>query len=231
MEVIYTSGIQPDLILGGVRMCEPVIFLTDLLMFLVCFTAWNKLTKRPAFDRPEQLFRLFFVFMACSAIISGFFGHLLLHYVPFTYKLPGWVFSLFATAALAQASVERSRQVIKPSTYLFLTVINVIALSAAVWAVCDTLWFPAVEIYSAFGLLCLMGALELSLLQKSKDQSSKMLLLGLPFALLAVLAHVLRISPGIWFSFFDIGHVLLCATFYCFYLGASKHISPAMTSE
>jgi len=225
MEVIYTTRIQPEIDFGGIRFCDPVIFLTDLLMCFVCFWALNALNKHPALDRTEWLYRSFFICMGCCTFLSAFFGHLLLHYVPISYKIPGWLLSLLATASIAQASVERSRSFFADTTYCVLSGINVLALLVAAWAVYVTKWFPAIEIYSAFGLLALMATIESALLYKFNNPSAKLLLLGLPFALLAVLAHVLHISIGRWFSAFDIGHVLLCGTFYCFFLGAEKRFT------
>lgn len=229
MEIIYTTRLQPDIVLfGNIRLCEPVIFLTDLLMALVCCLSFIHLRKIPHRDRVGILHQLFFLSMSGSALLGGLFGHLLQHYFSEKYRMAGWIFALLSTALLVQSSIERIGPGKPRASYRFWTGLNVFFLMAAIFFLWQTRWFPIVEMHTAFGLLTIVGVVETYLVYKHADKTARYLLAGLPFAMAAALAHLLRFSPGgVWFNFFDVGHVLLCGTFYCFFLGA-KHYGQSL---
>jgi hypothetical protein len=225
MEIIYTSRLQPDiLLLGHLRLSEPVIFLTDLLMGFVCCRSFLYLKRKAQPDRATLLYQWFFFSMCASAVVGGIFGHLLQDYVSYHYRLAGWIFALCATALLAQASLERGRCQMAPNIYRLLTGLNVLLLIISAATLSHTHWFPIVEMHTAFGLITIVGITEARSLVRGSNKTALYLLAGLPFAIAAVAAHIVRFSPGgIWFNFFDVGHILLCGTFYCFFLGAKHH--------
>ncbi len=220
MEVLLTNNYQPDLIFGGLRLGEPVIALTSLIMALVCLVAWFRLQKL-AIVHPELVyFRLFFLLMGISAFLGSVVGHLFLYLLPFAFKVPGWMLGMVALAALAQASIYRNARIGNGVYTQKLSWLNSLSLLAASFWLIGAIWFPIVEFHAAFGLFSLILPLEWSLFQKTGNETSRYMLWGIGLLVSAVLFHIGKISLGVWFSFFDFAHLIMCSAFWCFLLGA-----------
>lgn len=224
MEVLPTANFQPDIVVAGIRLGEPVIALTGLLVAVVCFYAWFRLGKTPVTDDTTRLFRIFFLLMGISTVIGAVVGHVFLYCLPFVYKTPGWGLGMVAVSALEQAAIVRARPYLKPFWGKALTWANIVELTLALWFVSSTLWFPAVEMHSAFGLLCVVAPLELWYYRKTGSKESRYLWAGILFLVAGVLFHVLKLSLGVWFCYFDIAHLLMCPAFWCFMLWAEAQL-------
>jgi hypothetical protein len=215
MEVILTSNFQPDILWLGQRIGEPVVCLTSILISLSCLYAWWKLRGCGVPGcRVTRMNRSFFVFMGLSTLIGGVVGHALIHSLHFSWKSPGWVTGMVGIGLLGQASILRAREHLSAQTIRWLTAINAAAFLLCLGLVAATLWFPIVEIHTAFGLLLMVGGVEGYLHYKNPRSCSRYLLLSIPFAVLAAVAHVAKFSLCRWFTYFDIGHVLVCASIF-----------------
>ncbi|MDO8366282.1 MAG: hypothetical protein Q7T20_05750 [Saprospiraceae bacterium] len=223
MEVLPTANFQPDLVVYGLRFGEPVIALTSILVSVVCFIAWYRLGKVAKTNDALRLSRIFFLLMGISTLIGAVVGHLFLYRLPFVFKAPGWVLGMVAVSALEQASIVRAKPLLGRGWGGALGWINMVQLTLALWFVTATLWFPGVEIHSAFGFLCIIVPLEVLLLLKTKQRGSRYILQGILLLLFAVSFHIAKISLGVWFSYFDFAHLLMCASFWCFMRGAESH--------
>ncbi|MDX1911982.1 MAG: hypothetical protein SFV22_10875 [Saprospiraceae bacterium] len=220
MEIIPTQNFQPDIQIGGLRIGEPVIVLTGLLLSGFCFYAWGQLRKKQAGDEARTFARLFFLLMGVSTVVGAFVGHFFLYCLPFEAKLPGWILSMVAVSALEQFSLLRARFVIGEFWYKNLTRLNVLEFALAICFVVMTLWFPAVEIHSAFGLLLIVAPLEALLYIKHGNTGSRRILIGIGWLVVAVLVHILKISLNAWFCYFDIAHILMCIAIWQMMRGA-----------
>jgi len=230
MEVIPTSNFQPDILLGGIRFGEPVIALTGLIVSAVCFYAWARLGKLAASNDVLRLCRIFFLLMGFSTLIGAVVGHLFLYCLPFVFKSPGWVLGMISMSAFEQAIIVRAKPIIGDGWVRVLTWVNIIALTLGLWFVTSTLWFPGVEIHAAFGVIGIIAPLETILLLKFRNKGSQYLLLGLLFLVLAVLVHILKLSLSVWFTFFDIGHLLMSIGFWLFMFSTEYHHRHADTA-
>ncbi|MFN0035970.1 MAG: DUF6962 family protein [Saprospiraceae bacterium] len=220
MEVLPTANFQPDIVVAGLRIGEPVIALTGILAASVCFYAWRRLGKVPERDDALRLSRIFFLLMGLSTLIGAIVGHCFLYFLPFAFKAPGWLLGMIAVSALEQASIVRAKPLLGAGWRRALTWLNISELTVAMWFVTATLWFPGVEIHSAFGFLCIVAPLEAWLFFKRRHPGSRYILQGVLLLLGAVLVHILKFSLGVWFCYFDIAHLLMCGAFYFFLLGA-----------
>lgn len=220
MEILYTDNYQPDLVVLRLRLGEPMITLTGLLVAGCCFYAWHRLGKQPVRSDEQRFFRLFFGLMGLSTLVGALVGHLFLYALPFEAKLPGWILGMVAVTALVQASIVRAEPMLPKGWGRTLALLGTLEFLLAVWVVISTLWFPAVEIHSAFGLLCLVAPLEIWRFVTQKDAGSRYILQGILFLALAALAHIFRFSLGIWFNFFDVAHLAMCGAIWMFMLGA-----------
>ena len=62
--------------------------------------------------------------------------------------------------------------------------------------------------------------LEILLWIKTRSSGSREILWGILLLIAAVMAHILKISFGVWFSYFDIAHLFMCAAMLQIMLGA-----------
>lgn len=223
MEVLPTANFQPDLLVAGLRLGEPMIAFTGLLVSWVCFYAWFRLGKLPQNNDALRLSRIFFLLMGLSTLVGAFVGHLFLYRLPFVFKTPGWVLGMISVSALEQASIVRAKPFVGTKIAKWLTWLNIAELTLALWFVTATLWFPGVEIHSAFGLLCIVMALEMYLFFRQNHPGSRYILLGIVWLVAAVLVHILKTSLSVWFCYFDIAHLLMCGAFWFFMRGAETH--------
>lgn len=227
MEVLLTDNFQPDLILGGLRLGEPVTAFTSLLMAFMCLYAWKRLGKFSSVITRPDYFRFFFLLMAISAFLGAVVGHLFIYMLPFAFKIPGWILGMLALAALVQASIWRTIGVLNGQWIYKISVLNKMTLLfGAVWLV-GSLWFPVVEFHAAIGLLGMVLPMEYLMYRKDANVSSRYMLMGIGLLVFAVLFHIAQISISVWFSFFDIAHLIMCGAFWCFLLGAESDIASA----
>lgn len=225
MEVIPTEHFQPDISLLGLRIGEPVITLTALIISIVCGYCWWRLGRIQPVSDALRLSRLFFVFMGVSTLIGGMVGHAFLYALPFGFKIPGWVLGMVAASALAQASIIRSGDLLSRQAGRIFTGINIGGFAVLLVLLLSTLWFPIVEIHSAFSLLLIVASLEGYRWIKIRDAASRYILQGILFAVVAVLVHIMKWSVSEWFTFFDIGHLFLCGTMWMIMRGAEQSAS------
>lgn len=227
MEVLSTSNFQPDIVLWGLRIGEPMIALTSILVAVVSFYAWFRLQRSTSPSDATRLARIFFFLTGCSTLIGGLVGHAFLYWMPFAFKLPGWVLGMVAVSALEQASIVRAKPLIGTRLSKFFIWLNIIELTAVLWFVSSTLWFPAVEAHSAFGLLIVVAPLEAWLFFKTRDAGSRYILLAILLLVGAAAVHITKLSLGVWFGFFDIAHLLMCGAIWLFMRGAEVSQRPA----
>ncbi len=227
MEILPTHNFQPDVIIWGLRLGEPVIAFTGLLVACVCFYAWYQLGKATEKTDALKLSRIFFLLTGFSTLIGAIVGHAFLYALPFAYKLPGWMLGMIAVSALEQASIVKARALLGGRLSKGLFYLNIMELTLALWFVSSTRWFPIVEIHSAFGFLLIIMPLEILLWAKTRSKASLEMLWGILWLVAAVLAHISKISFGVWCSYFDIAHLFMCVAMWKFMLAASKLSLPA----
>lgn len=217
--------IQPDLLIGGTRITEPTVALTAVLIALVCAWAWWQLRRlRPHPTLYVHLMQQFFLFMGLSSLCGGLIGHAFLHAVPFFWKLPGWLLGMVATALLAQAAIADVRPALRGAWPKALTVLNQAGFVVAAGMVCWKMFFPFVEAHAAFCLLGLVLPLQVLGLRRcsGNPERKRLTLWGIGMAALAVMPHVMKFSVSTWFTYFDLGHVLMCVSIWFFWKAAAS---------
>lgn len=222
MEVLITANYQPDVYFWGVRVGEPMVALTSLLVASFCIFAWVRLGKIPRPDRVNRLFRVFFLLMGLSSFTGGMIGHAFLHHFPFVFKTPAWVLGMLAVSALEQVSILRASAFLGARRTQALSWLNALQLTLALSFVFATLWFPAVEIHSAVGFLLVVAPLEGILFFKTRSAVSRFVLTGILMLVGAVVIHIWKVSAGVWFCYFDIAHLFMCGAIWMFMQGAER---------
>jgi hypothetical protein len=206
--------IQPSIEIGGIKISEPVIALTDILVVIIGLYAWRRLRHISSDIEGKAYFRYFLFLTAISALLGAIFGHAFVHIFDFGGKIPSWVFSMIGVGCLAQGSLLHTKTLYSEGTLHRLIGSIWLVFGVLVVVAIIELKFLYAEIYMAYTYLLLLGNSEFRFLKKNKDRSSYLLLLSLFFVIAAALAHALKLSLGVWFTYFDLGHVLVCGSLW-----------------
>jgi hypothetical protein len=209
---ITPTIIQPSIECCGLTISEPMIALTDLLVFAVSIYAWQRLKKSKNSIESKPFFMYFILFTGLSALLGAIFGHAFMPMFGFGGKLPSWILSMIGVGCLAQGSLLHCKRLYDEATLRGLIGSVWIMFGVFVVAALVALKFLYAEFYMAYTYLLILGISEFRMLRKYKNRSSHLLLLSLGFVIAAAIAHASKFSLGIWFTYFDIGHVLVCGS-------------------
>jgi hypothetical protein len=217
--------VQPDIYFGDLRIAEPVITLTGLVIGAVAWYAWMRL-GRISNPLPEQrMVRIFFGYMSASAVVGAFIGHAFLYHFPFYFKLPGWVLSMVAASALERSAIFRIDGWVGEKTNRLLLSLNIFKWFVFVGIVGVTVYYPVVQIHMAICMLLGLGVAEFLLWKRDKDDASRLMLLSIVPALVAALIGVFKLSPSIWFAHQDVSHMFICVSLWLLMLGTESMLA------
>ena len=208
--MIFPLTIQPDIWLGNLRVSEPVIAFTGLMIGAVCFYAIRRIARTTADSKVVRYIRAFLLLMMFSTLTGAFIGHAFLYALDFAWKLPSWMLSLASVAALERAAILHARPMLKPFWGRFFMGWNTVVFVSFAVILFQTLNFHMVEAHAVLSLLLVTGGMELFVWLRKRDRGSLFLLGNIGIAVLAVSFHLLHFSFCRWFTYFDIAHIFLC---------------------
>ena len=208
--------------LFGLRIDEPIVTITDLLVSVVCFISAYKIQRLNKPERTFLYFKIYFFSMGVATMLGGILGHAFLYAFNFYWKLPGWITSMISIMFVERAAIEHTRIWLKPSVIKVLGVINIIEFLVFLTLTITTLNFFFVEFHSGYGLMFVVLSLEGFLYIKTKNDASKFILIGNAFAALAAFFFMTKISPHRWFDYLCVSHVLMAIAAAYFYQGVKR---------
>lgn len=203
----------------GIRIDEPVVTLTDLLVSVLCFIFAYKIHKSGKKERTFLYFKIYFFTMGIATFLGGVIGHAFLYAFSFYWKLPGWIMSMISIMFLERAVIEHTRIYLKTTVVKVLGVINIVEFITFLTLTIATLDFFFVEFHSGYGLMFVVLSLEGFLFLKTKNQAGKYMLAGVGFAALAALFFMTKMSPHRWFDYLCVSHVFMAIAATFFYYG------------
>ena len=208
--------------LFGIKIDEPIVTLTDLLVSVLCFIFAYKIHSN---NKPEKVFtyfKLYFLIMGIATAFGGLIGHAFLYHFNFYWKLPGWITSMLSIMFVERAAIEHTRIQLSKKIVQLLSILNIIEFLTFLTLTIITLNFFFVEFHSGYGLMFVVLSLEGLLYIKTRNKASKFILIGVAFAIVAAIFFMNRISIYQWFNHISASHVLMAVAAWFFYLGASK---------
>ena len=206
----------------GIRIDEPIVTLTDLLVSVLCFIYAYKIHKSRKTEKTFLYFKIYFFTMGIATFLGGIIGHAFLYAFSFYWKLPGWLMSMISIMFVERAAIEHTRIWLKPNIVRILSVINILEFITFFTLTIISLDFFFVEFHSGYGLMFVVLSLEGFLFLKTKNTAGKYLLTGVGFAALAALFFIFKISPHFWFDYLCVSHVLMAIAATFFYLGTTR---------
>lgn len=206
----------------GLRIDEPIVTFTDLLVSVLCFVFAYKLHKKQLREKVITYFTLYFLIMGIATAFGGLIGHAFLYHFNFYWKLPGWITSMFSIMFVERAAIEHTRIKLSKKIVKILGILNIVEFLTFLTLTIVTLNFFYVEFHSGYGLMFVVLSLEGFLYVKTRNKASKFILIGVAFAALAALIFMNKVSLHQWFNYLSVSHVLMATAAWFFYLGASK---------
>lgn len=208
--------------LGDLRIDEPIVTLTDLLVSVLCFIFFYRLHRSGNDTRATSFFKYYFLTMGLATLFGGVFGHAFLYALSIPWKLPGWITSMFSIMLIERAAIEHTQILFKPKLIRTLRVINIMELSTFMILTLYFLDFKFVEFHSGYGLMFVVLSLEGYLFLKTKNPASRSILIGIGLAAVAALFFMNEWIIHPWFNHISMSHTLMAIAAFFFYAGATK---------
>ncbi|MGM0622111.1 MAG: DUF6962 family protein [Bacteroidota bacterium] len=214
--------------LWGIRIDEPVVTVTDLLVSFLCFLYAYKIHKSGKTEKTFLYFKIYFLTMGIATFLGGVIGHAFLYLFEnfrgdlFYWKLPGWIMSMISIMFVERAAIEHTRIYLSKSIVNSFKVVNIIEFLIFLTLTITTLNFFFVEFHSGYGLMFVVLSLESFLFYKTRNKAGKYILTGIGFAAVAALIFMNEISFHQWFNHISASHVLMAIAATFFYLGAIR---------
>lgn len=221
---------QTSIELYGIRIDEPVVAFTDLIVSAVCFYAFYKLNKIKLKNNVHWNLKYYFLSMAIATFIGGVIGHGFLYLLSFAWKLPGWLTSMFSIALLERASILYAKPLIKPKIGRFFATMNLIELSTFIIITFSTLNFFFVEVHSAYGLLFIVTSFNIVVYRKTKSEASKLFLFAVSISAISAVIFMNEWGFSKWFNHYDISHIFMSISAFIFYKGSLKMIDDPLVN-
>lgn len=208
--------------LWGIRIDEPVVTATDLLVSALCFIYAFRIHQSGKPERTFLYFKIYFLVMGIATLLGGLIGHAFLYAFSFYWKLPGWITSMISIMFVERAAIEHTRIWLNSSVVRVLGVINIIEFLTFMTLTITTLDFFFVEFHSGYGLMFVVLSLEGFLFLKTKNKAGRYILTGVAFAAVAAIFFMFRISPHQWFNYIATSHIFMAIAATFFYLGTKR---------
>lgn len=189
--------------------------ISDFLIAIVALWAFFDLLKHSKNEKYHRYYVIHFLLLATSTIFGGLAGHIFLHQIEPSWKLPGWLISMVSVTYLERAIIAQSAQVLPKKWVKYLLGFNILELLFFAYLTITTLHFKYVEYHAAYGLLVVI--LGIGLLQWKKGLFRIHLFLGLFFSLLAALVFQFHFSISVWWNYLGLSHIMLAFSAYFFF--------------
>lgn len=208
--------------IAGIRIDEPIVSLTDLIVAGLCFYFAWKIHKAGKSHKVFRNFKIYFFVMGVATTFGGLIGHAFLYHFSFYWKLPGWITSMISIMFVERAAIEHTRIRLHEKTVQVLSVLNIVEFLTFLTLTIVSLDFFYVEFHSGYGLMFVVLSLELFLYIKTRNRASLNMLIGIGFAAIAALVFMNKLSPHPWFNYLSTSHILMTAAATFFYIGTTK---------
>ncbi len=214
--------IQPSINILGIRIDEPVTTFTDLVVAAVCFYASYKIFSWKEKSNLFFYLKYYFLTMGLATTMGGLLGHGFFYLFSFYWKLPGWLMSMFSVMLIERASIEHVSPLISKNLAKIFKIINLSELCTFVVITYTTLNFFFVEMHTAYGLLFVVGSLQIFNIYETRDTASKYFLIAVSISAVAALIFMNQITISKWFNHFDFSHTIMALAAYFFYRAAKE---------
>lgn len=214
------------LYLGAIYVDEFITTLTDIMVAVICFYAGSKLKKIDSDRKQRSLLVWYFITMGLATLTGGVLGHGFLYALSWSWKLPGWLFSIISVYLIAGFQVNYSRSMLGEKMYRNYRLANTLVFGVFTLLTIVFQKFAFVEAHTAYGFLGVVGYLGfVHLKREGKHHPLRFFLIAIGISFVAGVVFLAQIGFGKWFNHLDLSHVFLGLSAWYFYLGAKRLLS------
>ncbi|RLD21281.1 MAG: hypothetical protein DRI69_04475 [Bacteroidetes bacterium] len=217
--MILAKIIQPDIILFGLRIQEPMVVLTDIILGLVCFYAYRKLPNSGS--RANRFMNHYFLLFGLSVIAGGIVGHGFMYALDFSWKLAGWIPAIFSVALLEFAALEYARPGLSDKTVKVIGAMIMTAMLVVTGLTMYFINFKFVEVHSAFGIVLVFLPLHIYNLKRSGNEGSRNMIYAVLVLISTLFVFRIPIVIHTYFNHIDLVHIIMCVAVLLMLKGAA----------
>ncbi len=206
----------------GIRIDEPIVTLTDLIVSALCFIFFYKLRKNAQQSLTIKYFRYYFLIMGIATVFGGIIGHAFYYELSKSWKLIAWVISMVAIMLIERAAIEHTQIVLKEKYIKVLRVVNLVEFAIFLVLTLYTLDFFYVQLHSGYGLMFVVFTIEFLLFVKTRNEASKYIMAGIGFAALSALTFATEFTIHEWFNHLSLSHIWMAIASVFIYMGVVK---------
>jgi len=208
--------------LFGLRVDEPMVTLTDLIVSFLCFLYFYKMTVSPNKGKVFTYFKYYFLVMGLATTFGGVIGHAFYYEFSKAWKLVGWIISMFAIMLIERGAIEHTRIALNKKYVKVLGIVNIVEFLIFLGLVLFTLEFFYVQLHSGYGLMFVVFTIEVLLFLKTKNEATKYIMAGIGFAALSALSFATEFSIHRWFNYLSLSHMLMAVATVFIYGGVKR---------
>lgn len=227
---MLTKFIQPSIEILNLRIDEPVTSLTDILLAVICLSAYFRLRKLERAPNKAGYFRFYFLILGVSAFTGGLLGHAFQYCLAEDWKLISWTLTLASVAWMVQSLLRPAAPFLRRSMVRMISLLNILTfLAALIWAL-RTIDFDPVKYYSVFGLVLLTGFISIHLYRQTGNRGVLFLMGGVGLGFVSAITFSLQWGFSHWFNHRDVSHMILCFSIYLVYRGCVSLVGSVAAS-
>jgi hypothetical protein len=212
------------IVLGGVKISEPVTTLTDLITGAISFYCFIKLRRVSGQSAGNLFFAYYFFFIGAAVTYSAVIGHAFFHLFNEYWKIVGWMLGACAIFLFESAAIFRLRKTFPTSQAIrvasALPLLQLLVFIA--FMISPSRSFSDVRINSAVGMIGFVLPIIGYLSYYHKHSGYKLIIFGILASLAPALIYYYEITVNKWFNFHDISHVLMAGCTFIMYTGVKQ---------
>ncbi len=209
------------IVLGGIKISEPVTALTDIVTGLLSFYCFSKLRRVSGQKAANLLFAYYFLFIGIAVTYSAIIGHAFFHLFNDYWKIPGWVIGACAIFLIESAAIRYLQETFPKSRPLqwagILPFVQLIIFLG--FMVAPSRSFTDVRMNSAIGMIGIVLPIITFLAFYLKHIGYKIVIFAILLSLAPATVYYYEISISKWFNFHDLSHVLMAICIFIMYVG------------
>ncbi len=227
-QVDVTKIVQPGIEIFGILLMEPVTVITNLMISVMCFYAYWKMSKDQVIGATLVYLKNYFLFMGMATTWGGFIGHGFLYALDPRWKLVGWIISMIAVGLIERSSISYANRLVSPALGKFFLIANVVELVILMSLVIYSVHFKYVEIHSAYGFIVVVCGFHLFVFLKTKDLGSLQMMWATISLLIAVYIFNKPVILHTFFNHRDLAHLFMLLGSWFQYRSYVKLKQPAL---
>lgn len=200
---------------NGLILSEPNVFLTDMLMVLVCIIAVVKLKYFRDKSIVLSYWYKFFVIYGISSFLGGL-GHLFYEHLSIWGKIPSWITAVYSIFLIEMAIIKDLEDKKKQALLQKLAILKMFLVFIAICLIClflpfeqkPSLPFLPIAFNTIIGVLSSVGLFGL-IASVKRNKGYKYYYVGVLIMLPSAIFFLFKINIHPWLDKNDVSHILL----------------------